>query len=401
MFAVVLLIVLLVSFCFLAFGIGLKSTVPRRKRLSFILATLSLLTAILLFIGYQAEILDFTQSQKTTTTKTEQTQEEEKEQKTPQPVREEPQKPEPTDEVEQPPNGETIEEDPPVVTPEKPQPTPTPPPVVSTPVPENETIEYKVIQGDTLWGISRRFNVTVSDLKYWNNLTSDEIHVGQILKLFGKNVKPPQPTPNPNPPTAETSIFITSGSTQKKQIALTFDAGSDIAGITIIDVLKKHNVKATFFLTGKWVEKFPAYAKRIVNEGHDIGNHTYSHPDVKTVSANAFIDNIKKAENIIISTTGKSPLPYFRFPYGSYNNEALKTVGKAGYRYSIQWSLDTIDWQQPKEEVIISRILTGASNGDIILMHIGGINTPQAVDQVIPQLRQRGFELVPLSVLLN
>jgi peptidoglycan/xylan/chitin deacetylase (PgdA/CDA1 family) len=272
-------------------------------------------------------------------------------------------------------------------------------------VPENGIVAYKVVKGDTLWAISIRSGMTIEKVRQWNNLKSDVIYLGQILKLYGKNVQPPPSViepPQEKPPTENlASVLISNGGIQQKKIALTFDAGSDAAGIRILDVLKKHNVRATFFLTGKWAEKFPDYASRIAADGHDIGNHTYSHPDAVTTTTSAFAQDIMKAEQAIKTATGKSPRPYFRFPYGSYNAVALKAVGGAGYPLSIQWSLDTIDWQQPTTEVIISRIENGASNGDIILMHIGGINTPEAVDKVIPWLKAQGYQLVALSELLK
>jgi len=271
-------------------------------------------------------------------------------------------------------------------------------------VPENGTVDYKVEVGDTLWSIAERAELTVAKIKQWNNLTSDTIYVGQILKLYGKNVEPPPPAEPPKeetPPATASSKIITNGSVQVKEIALTFDAGSDAIGIGILDVLKKHNVKATFFLTGGWADKFPSYAKRIAVEGHDIGNHTYSHPDAVKTNPNIFSQDIIKAEEAIKKATGITPRPFFRFPFGSYNADALKTVGGAGYPYSIQWTIDTIDWQQPTAEVIVSRIQSGASNGDIILMHIGGINTPAAVDKVIPILKEMGYNLVTLTELLD
>ncbi|WP_066253409.1 polysaccharide deacetylase family protein [Neobacillus drentensis] len=281
---------------------------------------------------------------------------------------------------------------------------PAPTPSEKIIVPENKTVDYKVVKGDTLFSIAKRANVTVEKIKQWNSLPSDVIYVGQILKLYGKNAEPipPAEPPKQEPtPTTASSVIISNGSLQQKKIALTFDAGSDAVGIGILDVLKKHNVKATFFLTGKWVVKYPSLAKRIADEGHDIGNHSYSHPDAVKTTTSAFKKDIIKAEEAIKSVTGRTPQPYFRFPFGSYNTAALKTAGEAGYPYSIQWSLDTIDWQQPASEVIISRIKTGASNGDIILMHIGGINTPAAVDNVIPWLKAQGYQLVPLSDLLE
>lgn len=271
-------------------------------------------------------------------------------------------------------------------------------------VPDNGTVDYKVVKGDTLFSIAQRANLTVEKIKQWNKLTTDKIIVGQILKLYGKNVEPPPPITPPKeeiPASTSPSVIVSNGSLQQKEIALTFDAGSDAIGIGILDVLKKHNVKATFFLTGSWADKFPSYAKRMADEGHDIGNHTYSHPDAVKTNSNVFVQDIIKAEEAIRKATGVTPRPYFRFPFGSYNADALKAVGGAGYPYSIQWTIDTIDWQQPAVEVIVSRIQSGASNGDIILMHIGGINTPEAVDRVIPILKSMGYNLVTLTELLN
>ncbi|MDF2854809.1 MAG: putative polysaccharide deacetylase, partial [Neobacillus sp.] len=301
------------------------------------------------------------------------------------------------------------EEKPPVETPveepkeEKPT-DPPPPEPKEIVIPENEMIEYKVVKGDTLWSISMRAGVTVEKIKRWNNLPSEVIYVGQILKLYGKNVEPPPPTEPPkqeDPPATASSVIISHGNLHKKEIALTFDAGSDAIGIGILDVLKKHYIKATFFLTGSWAAKFPNYAKRIAEEGHEIGNHTYSHPDATKTNTNIFNEDMIKAEEAIMKATGISPRPFFRFPYGSSTTAALKELGESGYPYSIHWSLDSIDWQQPSVEVIISRIQTGASNGDIILMHIGGINTAEAVDKVIPILKVMGYELVTVGELLD
>ncbi|MGG1674927.1 polysaccharide deacetylase family protein [Neobacillus sp. NRS-1170] len=298
-----------------------------------------------------------------------------------------------------------VKENPPPDTPSEEKPdSPAPETPEKINVPADEIVKYEVVKGDTLYSIATRAEVTVIKIKQWNNLKSDVIYAGQILKLYGKSVEPPPPVEPPKqdpPPTTASSVLISNGSLQKKEIALTFDAGSDAAGIAILDVLKKYNLKATFFLTGKWVEKYPYLAKRIADEGHEIGNHSYSHPDALKTTASAFKQDIIKADQAIKKATGKSPQPYFRFPFGSYNPAALKTVGQAGYPYSIQWSLDTIDWQQPSTETLVSRIKAGASNGDIILMHIGGINTPGAVDTVIPWLQAQGYKLVTLTELLN
>lgn len=327
-----------------------------------------------------------------------------------QPQSEEPQETTPEEEQKPSPQEPTIAEP----APNEPEPAA---PILTTPprimIPANEVINYQVVKGDTLSSIALRSDITVEKIKQWNNLTSDTIYTGQILKLYGTEVEPAIPAPRatpvmptpPPPPVLEKpetpSQLITHGSLQQPKIALTFDAGSDTAGIQILDILKKHQVKATFFLTGKWAEKFPDYTKRIAMEGHVIGNHTYSHPDPVTITSASLLQEIQKAEQAIKLASGKSPQPYFRFPYGSYNSTTLLTVGQVGYHSSIQWSLDTIDWQQPAIDVIVSRIKAGASNGDIVLMHIGGINTPAAVDQVIPYLKAKGFQLVTISELLK
>lgn len=269
--------------------------------------------------------------------------------------------------------------------------------------PEKDYILYKVVRGDTLWSIAQRAEITVEAIMNWNDLESNDIYVGQSLKIYGKDPGPPPPpkTTEPDDPKPAPSVIISNGNLQRKQIAFTFDAGSDIAGIQILDVLKKHNLKSTFFLTGKWVEKFPDYAKQIASSGHEIASHSYGHPDFTKISRAEIIQDLSRAEKAINDATGINPQPYFRFPYGAYNSQALVSVGEAGYSYSIHWSLDTIDWQQPSAEVIIDRIMNGASNGDIVLMHIGGIHTPEAVDAVIPRLKEKGYEIVTLSQVLK
>lgn len=269
-------------------------------------------------------------------------------------------------------------------------------------VPADEMIEYKVVQGDGLWSIAQRASVSVVNLKSWNSLVSDDIYIGQVLKIYGKNLAPSPPAVIPEiPAERRPSVLISHGSLEQKEIALTFDAGSDAAGISILNILEKHQVKATFFLTGRWVEAFPHYAKRIIEDGHNIGNHTYSHPDALKVDIEAFKADIAKAEKIIKAGTGVSPRPYFRFPYGAYNDEALKAAGEAGYPFSFHWTIDTLDWKQPSADFIVERISTRASNGAIILMHIGGINTPKAVDTVIPILKAKGYHLVTLEDMMN
>lgn len=276
-------------------------------------------------------------------------------------------------------------------TPESPEP-------VKITIPDDGVVEYKVVKGDTLSSISRRADVPIEKIKQWNSLSSNEILVGQVLKLYGKNN---QPDPPSEPGDDSESIVLRHGNLDQKKIALTFDAGSDLTGIEVLDIMKAHHVKATFFLEGAWVDQYPSHAKRMANEGHEIGNHTYSHPRATEISSSALIKDIQKGEQAIKAVTRVSPQPYFRFPYGAFNEVTLEAVGKAGYPYSIQWTLDTRDWEHPAADVIVDRIMEGASNGDIILMHIGGKNTAEAVEKVIPKLKDKGYQLVTLSEVLK
>jgi spore maturation protein CgeB len=182
------------------------------------------------------------------------------------------------------------------------------------------------------------------------------------------------------------------GNTTIKQITFTYDAGADADGAKdILDVLKKHGVSCTFFLTGEWIEKFPELSRRIATEGHEIGNHSYNHPDFKQLSRNEMIKQVKDCHSTIFKIIGQKPSNLFRPPYGSIEKSILQAVGEAGYEYTIYWSLDTLDWKQPSADEIVERILTNISNGDIVLMHLSGYNTAKASDLAIQKLKERGF----------
>ena len=118
------------------------------------------------------------------------------------------------------------------------------------------------------------------------------------------------------------------------------------------------------------------------------------------VSDDVIIKSIIDGENAIKRVLGINPRPLFREPYGSWNENVLKVVGEVGYKYSIYWSLDTIDWQLPPTQVILDRILKRAKNGDIVLMHLSANNTAVATDIAIENLEARGFKFVKVSDIL-
>lgn len=197
------------------------------------------------------------------------------------------------------------------------------------------------------------------------------------------------------------SRLIIKGNTTKKEIAFTYDSGlDDLETAKILDVLKKHQIRCTFFITGLCALKFPDLAKRIAAECHEIGNHSFDHPDMRYISYKEMIKTIMEGEEAIQCITGvKTDL--FRHPYGHWNNEVLKAVGEAGYKYSIYWSIDTLDWKLPPMQSIVNTILKNAANGDIVLMHVAGNNTAAATDRAVENLKARGFKFVTVSELIE
>lgn len=251
---------------------------------------------------------------------------------------------------------------------------------------------YTICNGDTLWAISRKFGVSVDNLKQLNGLDSDWIEAGQLLKIKKITNKEKQ----------KSSLLIQKGVTNKPYIALTYDAGDGAAAtLQILDILEKHNIKATFFLTGEWSEKYPDIGKRIVDLGHEIGNHTFSHPDLTQMSKSEIVNEVIKTENAIKRLANADCKPLFRPPFGAWNQEVLEVVGEIGYTYSIYWSIDTIDWKEPDADVIVSRVMENVKSDEIILMHLEYFNTAKATEMMIPKLKDLGYQFVCVSELLK
>ncbi|MGP6139632.1 MULTISPECIES: LysM peptidoglycan-binding domain-containing protein [unclassified Jeotgalibaca] len=206
------------------------------------------------------------------------------------------------------------------------------------------------------------------------------------------------------PAQAATSQFIIKGNTSEKVIALTFDDGSDGTNFSkILSVLSKHNVKATFFLTGSGTNNHPSVVKTAVNNGHDIGNHSFNHPDFTTLSTTQMLSQLSQTETIIKNTTGKSTKPFFRAPYGATNATVLNTVGNAGYTYTLHWTIDSLDWTGNSAATIINLVMTRVQPGTIVLMHTGdgASGTSTALETIIPQLKNQGYRFVTISQLLG
>lgn len=191
-----------------------------------------------------------------------------------------------------------------------------------------------------------------------------------------------------------------------KVIALTFDDGPDPDQTAqILDELKKYGAKATFFVIGKRAEKFPELIKRETAEGHEIGNHTYSHPFLtNNRSTESIRSEIAAAQKVIKSISGTAPV-LFR-PPGGYYHERLVHVSLAEGCLPILWSWhqDTEDWKAPGVNRIVNKVLNNAREGDIVLFHDhvqGSSNTVDALRKILPELSKRGYHFVTVSELLK
>ena len=189
--------------------------------------------------------------------------------------------------------------------------------------------------------------------------------------------------------------------TEKPQIALTFDAawGNEDTQ-NILDVLAKHKIKVTFFMTGGWVDSYPEDVKKIYEAGHDLGNHSENHKNMSQLSDSECREELISVHNKVKKLTGYEMF-LFRPPFGDYDNHVVKNAEDCGY-YSVQWDVDSLDWTDYFVDTIIQTVTEHAhlGNGSIILMHNGAKYTADALDMVITKLKEQGYEFVPLSQLV-
>lgn len=193
---------------------------------------------------------------------------------------------------------------------------------------------------------------------------------------------------------------VYSVSREDKKIALTIDAAwADDKTEFILETLNKYNIKATFFLCGFWAEKYPDIVKRIDAEGHQIGNHTATHPHMNKLSSQQILDELKKYDDILESIIGKRST-LFRAPYGEYNDNVITTVRNAGYEV-IQWDIDTVDWREERSaETILNSVLPKLKSGSIILSHNNGFKIEQYLPTLIETALGQGYEFVTIGELL-
>ncbi len=167
---------------------------------------------------------------------------------------------------------------------------------------------------------------------------------------------------------------------------------------SMLKTLKDHNIHATFFLEGRWAKNNPDMAKMIVEAGHEIGNHSYTHPDLKTLSSDRVREELINTNQVIKATTEKQ-IRLFAPPSGSYRDEVVKIADSMNMQ-TIMWSVDTVDWQKPSPETIVTRVISKVHPGALILMHPTE-STAKALDQLINEIRKKDLRIGTVSKLLD
>ncbi len=187
--------------------------------------------------------------------------------------------------------------------------------------------------------------------------------------------------------------------TPEKNIAISFDAawGADKTE-KIMDICDQFGIKATFFLVGFWVEKYPEITKSIAERGFEIGTHSNSHPDMTKLSQTQQELELSTSINLIEKTAG-TKVKLFRCPYGAYNDSLILTAESLGL-LTIQWDVDSLDWKGLSAMDISTRILNGVRNGSIILCHNNSEHILDALPIVLDRLQKRGYNFKPIGELI-
>ena len=192
---------------------------------------------------------------------------------------------------------------------------------------------------------------------------------------------------------------IYSVETEEKKLSISFDCawGVDYTD-KLLSAMEKEGVRCTFFTVEFWAEKYPEYLKKISDAGHEIGTHSATHPKMSKLSASAIDRELKTSVAAIENVIGKK-VELFRPPFGDYNDLLIERAEKAGL-YTVQWSVDSLDWKDLSAKAIENRVLSAVKNGSIVLFHNQGLHTAEAIPTILKTLKARGYEFVPIGELI-
>ncbi|NLM38032.1 MAG: polysaccharide deacetylase family protein [Firmicutes bacterium] len=283
-------------------------------------------------------------------------------------------------------------------------------------IPEPATLAdeklYTVQNNESLSTIAQKFQTDLSWLRQRNGLSADQIYTGQWLKV----PSPAQPGTGGNGKAYVWNLpalmarhpgkVFLQGTTQRKQVALTFDDGPDLEYTPqILDLLAQYGVKATFFLKGDMIAGREWVVTRMVREGHLVANHSYSHPDFRKLTTEQIVTEVAKTAGLVKRISGRETA-ILRPPYGEMTAEGLDRLVAAGYTM-VNWSVDSKDWRADHQaDQILASILAQVKPGAIILMHAAGGSgqdltpTVKALPALFTKLQAMGYKIVPLTDLL-
>lgn len=198
---------------------------------------------------------------------------------------------------------------------------------------------------------------------------------------------------------SEKKLPIYSVETNEKKVAITFDAAwTNQDTEDLIEILKKHNAKATFFIVGDWADKFPESVKAFYDAGHTIANHSDTHKAFSKCSREEIKEEIVNCNEKLEKIMGEK-VTLLRAPSGDYTNESLEVTESLGM-YMIQWDNDSLDYTGLTVDEIVSRVVSRARNGSIILFHNGVENTAEALDRILTELENQGYSFVSVNDLI-
>ncbi|MBR3475467.1 MAG: polysaccharide deacetylase family protein [Oscillospiraceae bacterium] len=198
---------------------------------------------------------------------------------------------------------------------------------------------------------------------------------------------------------ANRSLPVYSVERADKRIAISFDAawGNEDTQ-TLIDILKRYGLRATFFVVGDWVDRYPDSVKALAEAGNEVMNHSSNHAHFSSLSSEQICADLSACNDKIAALTGVTP-SLFRCPYGEYDDHVIQAVESLGMT-AIQWDVDSLDWKGISADEISQRVLKNVRSGSIVLFHNAAIHTPEALPGIIEALQAEGYTIVPISELL-
>lgn len=187
--------------------------------------------------------------------------------------------------------------------------------------------------------------------------------------------------------------------TQEKVLSISFDAAWGSANtLEILNILDEYDVRTTFFLVGFWAEKYPELVEEMVVRGHEIGNHSATHPHMSTLNDAQIREELRIVSDLVEHITGK-PTTLFRPPYGEYNDAVVRISREEGYE-CVQWNVDSLDWKNRGTQDMINQCTKSINPGDIVLFHNDSQYILQALPTILKTYKDAGYQIIPISELL-